>query len=231
MRVTKAVRSLIAAAVLLLASLGIVPSIASISSAGAADSAAASQLISLTNSLRSSRGLPTLQVNGALTAKAEAWAQHMADTGVLAHSVLADGAPGEWTHLGENVGRGGDVNGIHNAFVASASHLKNLVDPGFRYVGIGVVSINGGLYVSEVFMQTDSQPAVSPQAPSAGAPAPQTAPQTRSSRPVASAPRSGGSTSSASGRSTATPAPVVVTPPPAPEQLTAVLERLRALDG
>jgi hypothetical protein len=151
----------------------------------------------------------------------------MADTGVLAHSALADGAPGEWIRLGENVGRGGDVNGIHNAFVASASHLKNLVDPGFRYVGIGVVSINGGIFVSEVFMQTESQPAVSSPAPTAAAPATQTG----SSRPVASAPRSGGSTSGGSGRVTATPAPVVVTPPPAPEQLTAVLERLRALDG
>ncbi len=229
MRVTKAARSLIATSVLLLASLGFLPSISSISSAGAADSAAASQLISLTNSLRASRGLPALQSNGALTAKAEAWAQNMANTGVLAHSVLADGAPGEWIHLGENVGRGGDVNGIHNAFVASASHLKNLVDPGFRYVGIGVVSINGGIYVSEVFMQTDSQPAVSSPAPTAGAPSP--SPQTGSSRPVASAPRSGGSTSSGSGRVTATPVPVVVTPPPAPEQLTVVLERLRALDG
>ncbi|MEI6570111.1 MAG: CAP domain-containing protein [Actinomycetes bacterium] len=229
MRVTKAARSLIATSVLLLASLGFLPSISSISTAGAADSAAASQFISLTNSLRASRGLPALQSNGALTAKAEGWAQHMADTGVLAHSVLADGAPGEWIHLGENVGRGGDVNGIHNAFVASASHLKNLVDPGFQYVGIGVVSINGGIFVSEVFMQTESQPAVSSPAPTAAAPAKST--QTGSSRPVASAPRSGGSTSGGSGRVTATPAPVVVTPPPAPEQLTVVLERLRALDG
>ena len=228
MRVTKAARSLIATSVLLLASLGFIPSISSISTAGAADSAAASQLISLTNSLRASRGLPALQSNGALTAKAEGWAQHMADTGVLAHSVLADGAPGEWTHLGENVGRGGDVSGIHNAFVASASHLKNLVDPGFRYVGIGVVSINGGIYVSEVFMQTESQPAASSPAPTAAAPSPAPAKSTQpgSSRPVASAPRSGGS-----GRVTATPVPVVVTPPPAPEQLTVVLERLRALDG
>ncbi len=229
MRVTKAARSLIATSVLLLASLGFLPSISSISTAGAADSAAASQFISLTNSLRASRGLPALQSNGALTAKAEGWAQHMANTGVLAHSALAEGAPGEWIRLGENVGRGGDVNGIHNAFVASASHLKNLVDPGFRYVGIGVVSINGGIFVSEVFMQTESQPAASSPAPTATAPAKST--QTGSSRPVASAPRSGGSTSGGSGRVAATPAPVVVTPPPAPEQLTVVLERLRALDG
>ncbi len=228
MRVTKAARSLIATGVLVAASLGFLPTVSSISTAGAADPAAASQFISLTNSVRAGRGLPALQVNGALTAKAEAWAQRMADTGVLGHSVLADGAPGEWARLGENVGRGGDVNGIHNAFLGSASHLKNLVDPGFRYVGIGVVSTNGGIYVAEVFMQTDSQPAVSlPPAPSAGAPAPQTGSQ----RPVASAPRVGGSTPSASGRATAAPAPVVVTPPPAPEQLTVVLERLRALDG
>ncbi|MFM7617224.1 MAG: CAP domain-containing protein [Actinomycetes bacterium] len=221
MRNGRTLRGLIVGTALLTAVVGFAPA----TNAGAANTAAASEFLSLTNSLRASRGLPSLQVDGTLTAKAQGWAQYMADTGVLAHSTLTAGLPGNWKRVGENVGRGGDVVTVHNAFVASAGHLKNLVDPGFTHVGIGVVDTPGGLYVAEVFMQTNAQP--SAPAPTAAAPAPQTG----SPRPVAAAPRTGGSTAAPS-RSTVSTAPVAPPPPPpAPERLTAVLERLRALDG
>lgn len=221
MRNGRTLRGLIVGTALLAAAVGFVPA----TSAGAANAGAASQFISLTNSLRASRGLPALQVDGTLTAKAQGWAQYMADNNLLTHSTITSGLPGNWKRVGENVGRGGDVNSVHNAFVASASHLANLVDPGFTYIGVGVVDTAGGIYVAEVFMQTTSSP--SAPAPSAGT----STPQTGSPRPVASAPRSGGSTAAPS-RSTVSSAPVAPPPPPpAPERLTAVLERLRALDG
>jgi len=221
MRTRRTLRSLLVGTALLTAVVGFVPA----TTAGATNTAAASQFISLTNSLRASRGLPGLQVDGTLTAKAQGWAQYMADNNVLAHSTLTAGLPGNWQRVGENVGRGGDVVTVHNAFVASAGHLKNLVDPGFTHIGVGVVDTPGGLYVAEVFMQTKSQP--SAPAPTAGT----TSPQTGSPRPVATAPRSGGSTAAPS-RSTVSSVPVAPPPPPpAPERLTAVLERLRALDG
>lgn len=221
MRNGRTLRGLIVGAAMLTAVVGFVPA----TSAGAANAGAASQFISLTNSLRAGRGLPALQVDGTLTAKAQGWAQYMADNNVLTHSSITSGLPSGWRRVGENVGRGGDVNSVHNAFVASASHMANLVDPGFTHVGIGVVDTPGGLYVAEVFMQTNAQP--SAPAPSAGS----ATPQTGSPRPVAAAPRSGGSTAAPS-RSTVSSAPVAPPPPPpAPERLTAVLERLRALDG
>ena len=178
MRNGRTLRGLIVGTALLTAVVGFAPA----TSAGAVNTGAASQFISLTNSLRASRGLPALQVDGTLTAKAQGWAQHMADVGAISHSTLTSGLPGNWKRVGENVGRGGDVVPVHNAFVASASHLANLVDPGFQYVGVGVVDTPGGIYVAEVFMQTASQPTASAPAPSAGAPAPQTG----SSRPAAS---------------------------------------------
>lgn len=224
MRGSRLMRRLVASATLLTASLVALP--AASSPAGAADTAAASQFISLTNSLRASRGLPALSVDGTLTAKAQGWAQTMANAGSIFHSNLASGAPANWQRLGENVGRGGDVVSVHNAFVASPGHLANLVDPGFRYVGVGVVNVDGGIYVAEVFMQTASQPTQSTPAPAAGTPSPSTG----GSRPVASAPRSGGATPAARPQAPAV-APVAPPPPPAPERLTAVLERLRALDG
>jgi len=131
------------------------------------DPGAAAGFISRTNGLRGSLGLPGLSVNGALTAKAEQWAEHMAAAGGISHSNLADGAPSNWTRLGENVGSGPSVDAIHNALVASPEHYRNLTDPGFRYVGVGVVNANGTLYVSEVFMESASQPAPSTSAPAA----------------------------------------------------------------
>ena len=142
-------------------------------SAGAAsDPGAAADFIGRTNGLRGSLGLPGLSVNGALTAKAVQWAEHMAAVGGISHSNLSDGAPGNWTRLGENVGRGPSVDAIHNALVASPDHYKNLTDPGFRYVGVGVVNANGTLYVSEVFMESASQPAPRTSAPAAATPSP-----------------------------------------------------------
>jgi hypothetical protein len=96
----------------------------------------------------------------------------MAAANNIFHSNLADGAPPEWVRLGENVGRGPSVDAIHNALVASPEHYRNLTDPGFRYVGVGVVNANGTLFVSEVFMESASQPAPSTSAPAAGTSSP-----------------------------------------------------------
>ena len=136
------------------------------------DPGAEADFVGRTNGLRGSLGLPGLSSNGTLVAKAQQWAEHMAAVGAISHSNLADGAPGEWTRLGENVGRGPSVEAIHNALVASPEHYKNLTDPGFRYVGVGVVNANGTFYVSEVFMESASQPAPSTSAPAAGTSSP-----------------------------------------------------------
>jgi hypothetical protein len=136
------------------------------------DPGAEGDFIARTNALRSSRGLGPLSVNGTLTAKAQAWAEHMAAVGAISHSNLPDGAPSEWRRLGENVGRGPSVDSIHNALVASPEHYANLTDPGFQQIGVGVVNANGTFYVSEVFMESASQPAPSAPAPRAATPSP-----------------------------------------------------------
>jgi hypothetical protein len=140
--------------------------------AGANDPGAEGSFVALTNSLRASRGLPGLSVNGTLAAKARNWAAHMAAVGAISHSNLADGAPGNWRRLGENVGRGPSVGSIHNALVASPEHYANLTDPGFQSIGVGVVNANGTYYVAEVFMESASQPAPSAPAPRAATPTP-----------------------------------------------------------
>ena len=112
-----------------------------------------------TNQLRTSQGVPALKENDTLTRKAEAWAQHMAKTGQLAHSNLADGLDGlNWKMVGENVGVSSDsstvLRRIHDMFVASAPHLHNLVNRSFTHMGVGVAKdSHGRVWVAEVFAQ------------------------------------------------------------------------------
>ncbi len=134
----------------------------SVPPAHAADANAEGDFVIRINGLRASRGLAPLGLHSVLTAKAEAWAQHMADTGCLCHSNLPDGVSVGWRKLGENIGRGGSVASLHDALVASPLHYANMVDPSFHWVGVGVAYGGGQMYVAEVFMDGDAPPGPSP---------------------------------------------------------------------
>jgi hypothetical protein len=133
--------------------------------------------VQLINQTRASAGLPALTVHPELTAQARAWAASMAASDNLAHaSNLSSGISAPWTVLGENVGVHGveDVRQLHAAFVSSPGHYQNLVDPRFRYVGVGVVvTENGKLWTTHRFMAT-AEPAPSTAPPAT--PPPSTTP-------------------------------------------------------
>ena len=114
------------------------------------------------NQVRAGKGLPALNVHENLVAKARTWAAGMASAGRIWHSTLSDGITADWQKLGENVGMGGSVDGLHDAFVASVHHYENLVDPAFSHVGIGIAVSGKTIYVAEMFMQL--MPAKAPQA-------------------------------------------------------------------
>lgn len=194
------------------------------------------------NDLRASKGLAPLQVSANLTEKARAWSAGMAAAGKIWHSTLSDGVTEDWKKLGENVGMGGSVDGLHRAFVNSPRHYDNLVDPAFGHVGIGIAMSGSTIYVTEVFMQLMpvKAPAVTPPAPPATAPKPATTTTTAKPKPVVAtvkAPAAPSTTTSTSTTTTAPP-PVVpveaapVEPPRAPSSLlVSVLERLRTFDS
>ena len=141
-----------------LVALGVVP-MGSARADGPSDEA---NFVAQINALRATRGLPALEVDAGLTAKARSWAGTMAGQGTIWHSSLQDGISASWRKLGENVGMGASVDSLETAFVNSPHHYDNLVDPAFRSVGIGVVrNAAGVMFVAEEFMQ--------PQAPAAAA--------------------------------------------------------------
>ena len=104
------------------------------------------QVRDLINLSRSQNRLGTLRPNPILDLKADGWAQYLRSICALKHSRLADGAPPGWFKLGENVGKGGTIPQIHEAYLRSPSHRANILDPVFTQVGTGAVWGNCGGY-------------------------------------------------------------------------------------
>lgn len=123
------------------------------------------EFVTRINAVRADQGLAAFKVHDNLVSKARNWSMTMAEAGEIFHSHLPDEIVVPWKRLGENVGVGPSVPSLHDAFVASPSHYKNLVDGGFDRVGIGITTTSDGtIYVGQVFMEV---PASSPP-PSGG---------------------------------------------------------------
>ena len=131
--------------------------------------------ISMINSARAKQGIAPLQVDGELTGLARAWASEMAGgtcgqrpsdgrNGICHAGSLSAGVSADWVKLGENVGMGGDAQAVMQGFLNSSGHYKNLMDPAFTRIGVGVVwSENGALYTTHRFMQVAGESAAPPK--------------------------------------------------------------------
>ena len=96
-------------------------------------------VIDLVNQTRAQHGLPALRENITLDRKADGWAQQLRNACNLSHSKLSDGAPNEWMKLGENVGYGGSIAQVHDAYLRSPGHRANILDPSYTSMGAAAV--------------------------------------------------------------------------------------------
>jgi hypothetical protein len=171
------------------------------------------QFVANINQLRADKGVGALRVDSRLVDEARRWAGTMSTTGLHHNPNMAADAPPGWTVLGENVGEGGSVAAIEDAFANSPHHYDNIVDPRFNAVGVGVVIDNDVIWVAEEFMAGGGVPApATPAAPSPAvlhSPPPPPPPPTPSVVQVADA----------------APSPIVV------DEVTSLLAQLRALEG
>jgi Cysteine-rich secretory protein family len=132
-----------------------------------------SQFVSLTNSARSSAGLAGYSVASDLVSLARRHSQEMAAKHTIYHNPnLANDVSG-WQMVGENVGMGGSVSSIHQAFMNSPAHKANILDHDFTQVGIGTAFDDKGvLYVTEVFRKPSGSTAPAPAPATTTAPKP-----------------------------------------------------------
>jgi uncharacterized protein YkwD len=120
------------------------------------------------NADRDAHGLSALRPDPALDAAAQAHAEDMRERGYFGH-VSPEGrtamdryraAGGErWRKIGENVGRcarcgapGADrVRSFQEGWMNSPEHRRNILDPGYRRFGFGMVGGGGEQYAVQTF--------------------------------------------------------------------------------
>lgn len=129
------------------------------------------EFVRLINELRVSRGLGPLTQDPELVGQARVWSERMRAEGRIFHtSDMSTGVSSSWAKLGENVGVGAEVQGLFDAFVASPSHLENLVDPSYTRVGVGVVLAGDRMYTAHRFMALQPPPPPPPVPTTTSAP-------------------------------------------------------------
>ena len=195
--------------------------------ATAADSAVEAQFLSAINGIRAAHGAQPLHLYGELTGIARAWSDQMVANGGISHNPdFSNEVQAYWLKLGENVGVGGDVQSLMNAFVNSPAHYRNIVDPDYNYIGVGVsYDANGRMYTTHDFMRLDDAPAPASAPDPDPAPAPAPAPALAQG-PVAAAP----ATSNTPAPSPAAASAPTETPSAVPARVHAVLETLFVSD-
>jgi hypothetical protein len=138
-------------AALLLAPL-VVAGVAFWGSAASAADAHAGSFVSKANAERTSRGLRAYTVASDLSVVARRHAERMAAKHSLYHNPNLGSEVSGWQVVGENVGMGGDVQSIHQAFMDSPEHRANILARDYTEIGVGtVVDADGVLWVTQVF--------------------------------------------------------------------------------
>lgn len=120
-------------------------------------------MIDMVNQERTAAGLNPVQVDLRLVAVARAKANDMKANNYFDHTSPTYGSP--WAMMqqvgitvrwaGENLAGNKSVPGAMSAFMQSAGHRKNILDPKFTHLGVGIASGSayGTLYVQEFLQQ------------------------------------------------------------------------------
>jgi hypothetical protein len=183
--------------------------------AGASDARAEADFVSRINSVRQSHGVAPLAVYGELTGIARRWTDQMVGNGDISHNGnLSSEVSADWSKLGENVARGGTVDSVMNQFLGSSAHTKNILDPAYTHIGVGVsYDASGQLFTTHDFMAMNgAAPAAAPSAPTQ-----------RATRPAAPAP-------DPEPAPEPEPEPQPVLPPATPARMHTMLSALRAAE-
>ena len=106
-----------------------------------------------TNAARSRAGVSKLTLDPQLSKAARMHTREMIKRNLLYHTPndKLTHRVTNWTVLGENVGVGGTVDSLQDAFLHSPEHKANIVFPQFKYMGIGSLERGGRLWVTVIF--------------------------------------------------------------------------------
>ncbi|AWI05365.1 CAP domain-containing protein [Clostridium drakei] len=104
------------------------------------------QMIKMVNDARAQNNLPALKVDTQLCNVARIKAQDMIDNNYFSHSSPKYGSPFDmmksfgikYVSAGENIAGNQSVQNAQNALMNSPGHRKNILNPDFTHIGIGI---------------------------------------------------------------------------------------------
>ncbi|WP_328311949.1 sigma-70 family RNA polymerase sigma factor [Streptomyces sp. NBC_00442] len=130
------------------------------SAADTSTPAAVQQVLDLVNSERSKAGCPALTSNSKLYDAALKHSENMAAQNFFDHTDPSGAGPGEritaagyqWSAYGENIARGqADAAAVMDSWMNSPGHRANILNCGFKEIGIGVHYGSGGPWWTQDF--------------------------------------------------------------------------------
>jgi uncharacterized YkwD family protein len=111
-----------------------------------------SEMLKLINQARAQNNAPPLQMDMQVSNVARIKAQDMIDNNYFSHNSPKYGSPFDmmksfglnYVEAGENIAGNQNVQNAHNALMNSPGHRKNILNPDFTHIGLGIKS--GGPY-------------------------------------------------------------------------------------
>jgi hypothetical protein len=123
------------------------------------------QMVDMINRTRGVKSVPPVTVDPRLTDVARQHSWTMIDAGALSHQfpgepdlsgrLAAGNVP--FDSAGENLAWDQDVVAAHQSLMEDPPHLKNIMDPKFNVVGVGVICSGDHVYVTEDFAHIGKQ--------------------------------------------------------------------------
>jgi uncharacterized protein YkwD len=124
-------------------------------------------MLARVNAVRRRAGVPALRSDGTLDRAAQAHAQDMLARSYFAHK-SPEGASVrersrargyEWRKIGENIAEGQiSVDEVVDTWMDSPGHRRNLLDPGFTELGVGLALGRSGGRYRTVWVQNFGRP-------------------------------------------------------------------------
>jgi uncharacterized protein YkwD len=105
---------------------------------------------SMVNGTRAAATLSSMKLSNHLSDVARKHSKHMASKGELYHSNLERLLGPGITAVGENVGFGGSLEDLLQAFLASPPHAENILGK-YQKTGVGIVRADGQIWITQVF--------------------------------------------------------------------------------
>lgn len=123
------------------------------------DTGVNNDMLALVNAIRSENGAAPLTLNSKLIDAAIKQSYHQASIKERTHEGYGGRVEGRldylgycWSAAGENVAYGyNSVGGAHQAWVNSAGHFANMINPAFTHMGVASATVDGKKYWTQVF--------------------------------------------------------------------------------